>query len=81
MQIFVIGFPRNEFKREISPAINKAKEKGIIRMIDYRFTSKDKDGNMIARKSTDLGRKEIKDFDSVLGALSGLGMAGTEVQR
>ena len=78
MQIFVIGFPGNEFKGEITPAINEAKEKGIIRMIDYLFISKDKDGNMAARKGTDLGRKEIKEFDSVLGTLLGLGMAGIE---
>jgi uncharacterized membrane protein len=78
MQLFVIGFPGNEFKGEIIPAINEAKEKGIIRMIDYLFVSKDKDGNMVSSKGTDLGRKEIKAFDSVLGALLGLGMAGIE---
>ena len=58
MQIFVIGFPGNEFKGEITPAINEAKEKGIIRMIDYLFISKDKDGNMVARKGTDLGQRD-----------------------
>jgi uncharacterized membrane protein len=78
MQLFVIGFPGNKFKGEIVPAINEAKEKRIIRMIDYLFISKDKDGKIVSSKGTDLGRKEIKELDSVLGSLLGLGMAGIE---
>jgi uncharacterized membrane protein len=78
MQLFVIGFPGNEFKGEIAPAINEAREKGIIRLIDYVFVLKDEEGNVKASKGRDLGRKEIKALDSVMGALIGLGMAGTE---
>jgi uncharacterized membrane protein len=74
----VIGFPENAFKGEIVPAINEAKEKGIIRMIDYLFVMKNERGDVISHKDSDLGRNEIREFDSALGALLGLGMAGVE---
>jgi uncharacterized membrane protein len=78
IQLFVIGFHGNQFKGEIIPAINEARENGIIRMIDYVFLMKDTGGNITAVQGTDLGRKEIKFFDSVLGALIGYGAAGAE---
>jgi uncharacterized membrane protein len=76
LQLFVIGFSGNQFSGEILPAINEARDKNIIRMIDYLFVSKDAQRNISAVKGTDLGRKEIKELDSVLGALLGLGAAG-----
>jgi uncharacterized membrane protein len=78
IQLFVIGFPGNQFKGEIIPAINEARENGNIRMIDYVFLMKDEGGNITALQGTDLGKKEIKFFDSVLGALIGYGAAGVE---
>lgn len=35
MQMFVFGFFGNEFSGEIARALNEAKRKGIIRVIDY----------------------------------------------
>lgn len=78
MQLFVIGFPGNEFSGEILPAINEARNSEIIRMIDYLFISKDPQGNISAAKGTDLGRKEVKQLNSAIGALLGLGAAGPE---
>jgi Predicted membrane protein len=78
IQLFVVGFPGNQFKGEIIPAINEARDNGIIRMIDYVFVMKDEGGNITAVQGTDLGKREIKFFDSVLGALIGYGAAGVE---
>lgn len=78
MQLYVIGFPDNQFKGDIIPAINEARDNGIIRMIDYFFVMKDEDGNLLSVQGTDLGRKEIQQFNSVLGALLGLGAGGIE---
>lgn len=78
MQLFVIAFPGNEFKGEIAPAILEARDKGIIRLIDYVFVLKDEDGNVGLMEGTDLGRKEIVQLHSVLGALLGLGAGGLE---
>jgi hypothetical protein len=74
----VIGFSGNEFKGEIVPAINEAREKGIIRMIDYLFIMKNDKRDILSTKDSDLGRKAIKELDSALGALLSLGMAGIE---
>ncbi len=76
MQLFVIGFPGNQFSGEILPAINEARDKNVIRLIDYLFISKDEQGEISTMQGTDLGRKEIKQLDSVLGALLGFGAAG-----
>jgi len=78
LQMFVIGFPGNQFKGEIIPALNDAREKGVIRMIDYFFVMKDNDDNITAIKGSDLGPKETEQFRSVIGALLGLGAAGIE---
>ncbi len=76
MQLFVIGFPGNKFSGEILPAINDARDTDLIRMIDYLFIFKDKNGRVSSVKGTDLGKKEVKQLDSVLGALIGLGAGG-----
>jgi uncharacterized membrane protein len=78
MQMFAIVFPGNKFTGEIVPAINDAREKGLIRMIDYLFVSKDENGTITAVKGTDLGKKEVKQLNSVIGALLGLGAGGIE---
>src|SRR5262249_13454384 len=60
----VVGFPGNQFKGEIAPAINEARAKGIIRIIDLVFIMKDQDG-----AATTL---EIKDLpEEIKGAFAG----------
>jgi len=78
MQLFVIGFPGNKFSGEILPAINDARNTDLIRMIDYLFIIKDKNGRVSSVQGTDLGKKELEQFHSVLGALIGLGAGGIE---
>ncbi len=78
MQLMVVGFPGNEFSGEIAPAINDAREKGLIRLIDYAFLSKDVDGNMIRVRGTDLGPVEVEEMGAVVGGLIGLGAGGRE---
>lgn len=76
LQLFVMGFPGNKFKGEIIPAIDEARDKGIIRLIDYLFVLKDSKGNIAKIEGTDLTKKENEQFYSVLGALVGLGAGG-----
>jgi uncharacterized membrane protein len=78
MQLIVIGFPGNEFSGEIAPAINDAREKGLIRLIDYAFVGKDEEGEMITVEGTDLGPVEVKQLGAVVGGLIGLGAGGTK---
>ncbi len=81
MQLLVIGFPGNEFSGEIAPAINDAREKGLIRLIDYVFVGKDEEGDMLAVEGTDLGPAEAKQLGAVVGGLIGLGAGGKKGAR
>jgi uncharacterized membrane protein len=81
MQLLVIGFPGNEFSGEIVPAINDARERGLIRFIDYVFVGKDEEGDMLAIEGTDLGPVEVEQLGAVVGGLIGLGAGGEEGAR
>ncbi len=73
MQLIVVGFPGNEFSGEILPALEEARDKGLIRLIDYVFAAKDEDGNMVEVEGTDLGPGEVEQLGAVVGDLCGLG--------
>ena len=50
----VVGFPGNQFKGEIGPALSDLVEDGTIRIIDIAFVGKDGDGNIVAMELTEL---------------------------
>jgi uncharacterized membrane protein len=60
LDYIVVGFPGNQFKGEIAPAINEARAKGIIRIVDLVFIMKDKDGAATTLEIKDLP-DELKD--------------------
>ena len=78
MQMFVFGFPGNDFNGMIYPAFDEARRKGIIRFVDYMLVSKDEDGNIQEIEGTDLGEAELVDLGAGIGALMGFGAAGEE---
>jgi uncharacterized membrane protein len=59
LDYLVVGFPGNQFKGEIAPAINEARAKGLIRIVDLVFVMKDKDGATV--------NLEIKDLPEEIG--------------
>lgn len=61
MQMFVFGFSGNEFSGEIARALNEAKRKGIIRVIDYLIVMKDDEGKLMTAQGTDLGDAEVSN--------------------
>jgi uncharacterized membrane protein len=78
LQMFVFGFPGNKFKGGILPALDEAREKGIIRFVDYMFVLKDKKGKLTEVEGTDLGDTELVNLGAGIGALMGFGAAGEE---
>jgi uncharacterized membrane protein len=60
LDYIVVGFPGNQFKGEIAPAINEARAKGIIRIVDLVFIMKDKNGAATTLEIKDLP-DELKD--------------------
>jgi hypothetical protein len=48
VEYIVVGFPGNQFKGEISPALGDLVEAGTIRIIDIAFAGKDENGDVVA---------------------------------
>ena len=55
VDVYIIGFPGNNFRGEIVPAILEQVEKGVIRVVDVLFVAKDLDGNVAVLTIEDLG--------------------------
>jgi Family of unknown function (DUF6325) len=50
----LVGFPGNQFKGEIAPALAELVESGTIRIIDIAFVAKDEEGKTVAMELTEL---------------------------
>lgn len=59
VEYMVVGFPGNQFKGEIIPALGELVDSGVMRIIDLAFVAKDQEGNVIAM--------EMEDVDSEIG--------------
>jgi hypothetical protein len=55
VDVYIVGFPGNNFRGEIVPAILDQVEKGVIRVIDILFVAKDLEGNIAVLTIEDLG--------------------------
>lgn len=78
MQLLVIGFENPEFHGQIRRELESVMEKGIIRLIDLLFISKDKKGNIKSFEATQLDEEERMRFGAVVGGLIGYGAGGEE---
>jgi uncharacterized membrane protein len=72
LDYLVVGFPGNQFKGEIAPAINEARQKGIIRLVDLVFIMKDETGATVTMELTDMPDDIKTAFSSATGDLAGL---------
>lgn len=54
VDVYIIGFPGNQFTGRIAPAIVDLVDQGIIRVLDMLFVIKDADGNVSAVELADL---------------------------
>jgi uncharacterized membrane protein len=68
----VVGFPGNQFKGEIAPAIGELVDAGTIRIIDIAFVGKDADGNAVAMELTELDPEVQAGLDKIGVEVSGL---------
>jgi uncharacterized membrane protein len=72
LDYLVVGFPGNQFKGEIAPAINEARQKGIIRLVDLIFIMKDESGGTVTMELTDMPDEVKAAFSSAVGDVEGL---------
>ena len=70
VEYIVVGFPGNQFKGEIAPALADLVEAGTIRIIDIAFAGKNENGDVLAFELSDLD-------DDVRKALENLGAEPT----
>lgn len=78
IQLLVIKFDKPEIHGQILRELESVMEKGIIRLIDLLFISKDKKGNIKSFKTTQLDEEERMRFGAVVGGLIGYGAGGEE---
>ena len=72
VEYVIIGFPGNQFKGEIVPALQEQVEAGNIRIIDLAFVMKDADGAVVTAELGDLDSEVFKAFDSLSPETMGL---------
>jgi len=72
LEFMVIGFTGNQFTGEILPALEDIREKGIVRVVDLVFVSKDSDGDITSIEVSDLEGADAARYGSILRDLMGL---------
>ena len=55
IDVYIIGFPQNNFSGDIVPAIMKQVDAGVIRILDVLFVTKDADGTVATLTVSDIG--------------------------
>ncbi len=79
IQLLVLGFPSLEkLKGELLEETFRLSETGLIRVVGLQAIAKDKDGNIASVGITELPKEERVKLAAGIGALIGLGAAGTE---
>lgn len=72
VQYFVFDFPGNQFKGEIVPALQDVVAKGLIRIVDVAFATKDAEGNIASFELNDLPSDTAEKFGSVIHSITGM---------
>jgi uncharacterized membrane protein len=78
IQLLVIVFENPDFHNQISLELNSVMDKGIIRLIDFLFLWKYRDGSIVSIAATELDEMERVDFGAFIGGLIGFGAGGKE---
>jgi hypothetical protein len=72
VEYIIVGFPGNQFKGEIAPALGNLVEAGTIRIIDIAFAGKNDEGDVVAFELSDLDDDVQKALDDLGAESAGL---------
>ena len=76
LQLLVIGFgPEAEFEGLVLDELERLTARGLIRVVDLRFVSKDDDGSLVAIELSGLDDQEAAEFGAVIDRLIGIDTA------
>ena len=69
LEYLVVGFEGNRFTGQILRELRAAHDKGIIRVVDLLFLTKDESGNLAAMELSDLSGEEAEQLGPIAGDL------------
>ncbi len=69
LEYLVVGFEGNRFTGQILRELRAAHDKGIIRVVDLLFLTKDASGNLAAMELSDLSGEEAEQLGPIAGDL------------
>ena len=72
VEYIVVGFPGNQFKGEIAPALGDLVDAGTIRIIDIAFAGKDENGELVAFELSELDADVQQALEKLGAEPSGL---------
>jgi Family of unknown function (DUF6325) len=72
LEFLVVSFEGNRFTGQILPELRAAREKGIIRLLDLLFITKDESGNSRVVELSDLSDEEAEPYALMTEGLLGL---------
>jgi uncharacterized membrane protein len=67
VEYIIIGFPENQFRGEIVPALAELVESGTVRILDLIFVTKDETGDV-----TSIEYEDLPGLDDIDGEVDGL---------
>jgi uncharacterized membrane protein len=78
LQLFVVGFGQAALPLDFVNQLRRARDDGIVRLVDALYAAKDEHGNLSQIRVTDFSKEEMALFGTLAGALFGFGAAGEE---
>ena len=72
LHILVVNLPDEQLTLPISKELKAARQKGVIRLIDMLYVTKDMEGNMRSKEASDLSAAEKAEFGVILQGLFGM---------
>lgn len=81
MQFIVISFDEPDLDGSVLQAINDARQKGLIRLVDALAVHKDDEGTITTLQVSDLTAAEVALAGAAIGGLIGLGTGDMEFAK
>ncbi len=78
LQLLVVGFADPKLDGSILNTLAAASDAGLIKVVDLLGVYKDENGDVLAAEMSELTEDEAMTYGAWVGALIGLGAAGTE---
>jgi hypothetical protein len=80
VQLLVLGFEKPAFRGEVLAELERLRESDIVRVVDGLAVYKDAAGSVTSMELGQLNADENAEFGALVGALTGLGVAGAEAR-